>query len=143
MQGETKVHVEALLTQLGEAQDLLEEKERLEREAADEIASLTHAHEEEHNLRLTLEESVLNLEESNNLNISKLTKERDHALALVSVLKKEKLALEGDHSKLLEDFESLDETHKALKKAFANLSSACGQPEGETSKEKEVEVLGY
>lgn len=75
MQGETKKHVEALMAQLGETQDLLEDKERLEREATDEIASLTQAHEEEHNLRVTLQESVLNLEVSHNLNISKLTME--------------------------------------------------------------------
>jgi hypothetical protein len=48
MQGDTKIHVEAFMAKLGAAQDLLEEKERLEREAADEIASLTQAHEEEH-----------------------------------------------------------------------------------------------
>ena len=141
MQGETKKHVEALMAQLGEAQDLLEEKERLEREAADEIASLTQAHEEEHNLRVTLEESVLNLEVSNNLNISKLTKERDHALALVNVLKKEKLSLEVGHAKLLKDSAILDEAHKALKREFASLSKSCGQPQMEASKEKEVEVL--
>ena len=58
----------------------------------------------------------MNIEESNNLNISKLIKERDHALALVGVLKKEKLSLEVGHSKLLEDFASLDKAHKALKK---------------------------
>jgi hypothetical protein len=49
------------MDQLGEAQYLLEEKERLEREATDEIASVTQAHEEEHNLRISLEASVLNL----------------------------------------------------------------------------------
>jgi predicted nucleic acid-binding Zn-ribbon protein len=66
MQGDTKTHVEALMAQLGAAQDLIEEKERLEREAANEITSLTQAHEEEKNLRVSLEASVITLEESNN-----------------------------------------------------------------------------
>ena len=43
MQGETKRHVESLLAQLGEAQSLIEIKEGLERDAADEIASLSQA----------------------------------------------------------------------------------------------------
>ena len=48
LQGDTKKHFEALLSQLGEAQDLLEEKEDTifemeghEREAANEIATLS------------------------------------------------------------------------------------------------------
>jgi hypothetical protein len=41
MQGDNKIHVEAFMTQLGATQDLLEEKESLEREVVDEIASLT------------------------------------------------------------------------------------------------------
>jgi hypothetical protein len=40
-----KKHVETLLAQQGEVQDLLEEKEMLQREAADESSSLTQAHE--------------------------------------------------------------------------------------------------
>ncbi|KAK1670520.1 hypothetical protein QYE76_058679 [Lolium multiflorum] len=114
MQGDTKIHVEAFMAQLGAAQDLIEEKERLEREAADEIASLTQAHEEDHNLRISLEASVLNLEVSNNAIISKLTKDRDHALALVGVLKKEKLSLDVNHTKLLEKLETLKKDHKSL-----------------------------
>ena len=92
-------------------------------------------------MRITLEESVLILEESNNLNISKLTKERDHALALVGVLKKEKLSFEVGHAKALKDLATLDGARKALKSEFANISKSCGQPQMEASKEKEVEVL--
>ncbi|KAK1686022.1 hypothetical protein QYE76_046870 [Lolium multiflorum] len=116
MQGETKTHVEAFMAQLGAAQDLLEEKERFEREAADEIASLTQAHEEEHNLRISLEASVLNLAVSNNVIISQLTKDRDHALALVGVLKKEKLSLGVDQTKLLEELETLTKDYKSFEK---------------------------
>jgi hypothetical protein len=95
------------MAQLGTAQDLLEEKERLERGAANGIASLTQDHEEEQNLRMSLETSVINLEVSNNAIISQLTKDRDNALALVGVLKKEKLSLDVDHTKLLKELETL------------------------------------
>ena len=39
MQGETKKHVEALMSQYGEAQEMLEIKGKIEREDAMEIAS--------------------------------------------------------------------------------------------------------
>jgi hypothetical protein len=39
MQGDIKIHVEAFMSQLGATQDLLEEKERLEREAANEVGN--------------------------------------------------------------------------------------------------------
>jgi hypothetical protein len=130
MQGDTKTHVEAFMAQLGAAQDLIEEKERFEREAANEISSLTQPHEEEHNLHISLQASVLNLEVSNNAIISQLTKDRDHALALVGVLKKEKLSLDVDHNK----------EYKSLESKFAILSKSSGQPQGEAPKEKEVEV---
>jgi hypothetical protein len=140
MQGDTKTHVEAFMAQLGAAQDLLEEKERLEREAANDIASLTQAIEEEQNLPMSLEASVINLEVSNNAILSQLTKDRDNALALVGVLKKEKLSLEVNHTKLHEKLETLDKDHKSLDIKFAILSKSSGQSQGETSKEKEVEV---
>jgi t-SNARE complex subunit (syntaxin) len=98
MQGETKSHVEAFMGQLGEAQSLLEEKEEIisefhdhEREAADEIASLAQALEEEQSARAALEESVPRLEKSHNLNMSKLTKDHDHALAMIKCFKKRRL----------------------------------------------------
>ena len=93
MQGETKRHVESLMAQLGEAQDLIKDKEGHEREAADQIASLAQALEEEQILKAVVEESMANLQESYNLNISTLIKERDHALALVKVLKMIRLSL--------------------------------------------------
>ena len=70
MQGETKRHVESLLAQLGEAQNLIEVKEGLERDAADEIASLSQALQEEQELRVSVEESMDALLESHNLNIA-------------------------------------------------------------------------
>jgi hypothetical protein len=64
------------------------EKEEFERLAADDIGSLSIELEEEQNLRASLEEKLMGLEESHKLNMSKLTKGCDHALAMVKVLKK-------------------------------------------------------
>ena len=58
LQGEAKRHVESLVAQLEEAQDLIEVKEQLEREAADEIATLSQALTDEQELRVTIESSV-------------------------------------------------------------------------------------
>jgi hypothetical protein len=139
MQGDTKTHVEAFMAQLGAAQDLIEEKERLEREAANEIASLTQAHEEEQNLRMSLEASVITLEDSNNAIISQLTKDRDHALALVGELKKKKLFLEDDHELLLEEVATLTKDFKSLESKYALLSEMCDHPQEEARKEKDDE----
>jgi hypothetical protein len=115
MQGDTKTHVGALLAQLGAAQDLIEEKERLEREAANEIASLNQALEEEQNLRMSLEASVITLEDSNDAIISQLTKDRDHALGLVGELKKEMLSLEEANKKKDEEDPNLVMTSLLIK----------------------------
>ncbi|KAK1648368.1 hypothetical protein QYE76_066173 [Lolium multiflorum] len=139
MQGDTKTHFEALMAQLGAAQDLIEEKERLEREAANEIASLSQAHEEEQNLRMSLEASVITLEDSNNAIISQLTKDRDHALGLVGELKKKKLFLEDDHELFLEEVETLTKNFKSLESKFVLLSEMSDHPQEEACKEKEDE----
>ena len=47
MKGDTRCHFESILDQLGEAQRLIEVKEGLERDAADEIAILSEALQEE------------------------------------------------------------------------------------------------
>ena len=91
LRGEGKVHFEALLSQYGEAQHLLEEKGAREREDANEIASLTITLEEEHELRVSCEEKLDNIEESHNAIVAKLIKERDFANAKYKVLKKEKI----------------------------------------------------
>jgi hypothetical protein len=59
MQGETRMHFESLMRQLGEANNLIELKEGFERENADEISTLSCALEEEQALRISLEESIL------------------------------------------------------------------------------------
>jgi hypothetical protein len=124
LQGEAKKHFESLMGQLGKAQDLIELKERFERENVDEIGSLSQALEEEQDLRVTLEESISSLEVSHNVNVSKLTKERDHALAMSNMLKKEKVEFGVGHAKLIKDLETLDKAHKALESDFSNLSKS-------------------
>ena len=61
MQGETKKHVESLMSQLGGAHDLIALKEGFERENADEIGALYRALEEEQDLRIMLEETLSSL----------------------------------------------------------------------------------
>jgi septal ring factor EnvC (AmiA/AmiB activator) len=56
----------------------------LEREYANDIHDLRNALEEEQELRVSLEEKLESIEESCNKIISKLTKERDLALAKLS-----------------------------------------------------------
>ncbi|KAK1682668.1 hypothetical protein QYE76_043516 [Lolium multiflorum] len=136
MQGDTKIHVGALLAQLGAGQDLIEEKERLEREAENEIASLNQALEEEQNLRMSLEASVIVLEDSNNALISQLTKDRDHALGLVGELKKKKLLLEDDHKSLLEEVATLTRDFKSLESKYVSLFEMSDHPQEEACKEK-------
>ena len=70
--------------------EIIEEKGRIEREDAMEKSSLENALEEEKELRVSLEEKLESLDETNNLIIAKIIKERDHAIVKYKVLKKEK-----------------------------------------------------
>jgi hypothetical protein len=90
LQGEPKKHVQVILDRLAHANDLLDLKERFERENTDEIGALSQALGEEQELREALEEKLSSIEEIHNETLSNLTKERDHAIALSNVLKKEK-----------------------------------------------------
>jgi hypothetical protein len=122
MKGPTKVYIETLMCQIGDAHDTIKEKEELERLATDDIGSLSIELEEEQNLRVSLEEKLLGLEESHNLNLSKLTKERDHALDMVNFLKKEKVEFDVGHNDIREKFEKLEEAHKVLESKFSSLT---------------------
>jgi hypothetical protein len=122
MKGQTKVYFETLMCQLGDAHDTIKEKEEFERLAANDIGSLSIELEEEQNLRASLEEKLLGLEESHNLNLSKLTKERDHALAMVKLLKKEKVEFDVGHNDFREKFEKLEDANKALEGKFSSLT---------------------
>ena len=58
----------------------LDESYGHERDSANDIADLAKALEEEHDLRSTLEETHAGLQESYNLEMSKLRKDHDHAV---------------------------------------------------------------
>jgi hypothetical protein len=91
MKGHTKIYVEALMCQLGEDQDTIKEKEKFERLAADDIGSLSLKLEEEQNLRVSLEEKMLGIEESHNLNMSKSLKNLIMLLLWSKCLKRRRL----------------------------------------------------
>jgi hypothetical protein len=58
LQGEHKIHFDALMSQLSHSEELLEEKGRIEREDALEITSLKNALEEEEETRSSLEKEL-------------------------------------------------------------------------------------
>ena len=72
LQGEAKKHVEALMSQLGAAEDLLEVKGKIEREDSLTIASLNVSLEEESEYRTTLEERLESLDDKNDEIIAKI-----------------------------------------------------------------------
>src|SRR5664279_4335642 len=102
----------------------LERKGDIEREDAIEIASLTVTLEEEQELRVSLEEKLESIEESQNEIISKLIKERDHAIAKCKLAKKKKVEFDVGHAKLTEDLEKLTKAHKALESDHSNLTKS-------------------
>ena len=112
----------------------LEEKGRIEREDAMEIASLNAPLEEEHELRVSLEEKLENIEESNDLIIAKLIKERDHAISKYKACKKEKVELGVGHSILTEELEKLSKAHKALESEHSTLTKSYEQLQAQPSK---------
>nr|XP_051217898.1 uncharacterized protein LOC127335317 [Lolium perenne] len=93
-------------------QDLMVEKERLEKEAKLELISLTQAHEEE---------------------------DRDYALGWVDEIKTKKRYLEESHGWLLEDVATLTKNFKSLERKFELLSEMRRHPQEEVYKKKEDE----
>ena len=134
LQGESKIRLEILMSQYGIAQDLLKEKGRLEREYANEIASLTEAIEEEHELRVSLEEKLENLDESQNETLSKIIKERDHAIAKYNVLEKQKVVFGVGHNRLADELGSLTKAHKALESEHSILTKSFEQLQIQSTK---------
>ena len=128
-------HFVALLEQLGEANDIIEshedtisELEGHSRDYADEIVDLSIALEEEQGLHSTLEES-------HNIDHTKLQKDLDHAIVLTRVLKSEKVALGVGHDRLKEEFDILDKAHKVLKGVHASLKESHDQLQVKLTKE--------
>ena len=64
------------------------------------------------------------IEESHNEIISKLIKERDHAIAKYKLAKKKKVEFGIGHAKLTEDLENLTKAHKALESDHSTLTKS-------------------
>ena len=96
-------------------------------------------------MRVGVEDKMDALLESHNLNIAALIKERDHARALVKVLKNEKAEFDVGHARLLDDLEKLDKAHKALKSELSSSSKPLdqhqGQPSTKPNKDKSVVIM--
>ena len=112
----------------------MEEKGRLEIEYVGEIASLTSALEEEQEHRTSLEERLESLDESNDLIIAKIIKERDQAIAKYKVLKKEKVEFGVGNARLIKDVERLEKAHKALESEHSLLTKSHDQLQTQLSK---------
>ena len=119
-----------------------DEKCQIERDDSITIASLKASlEEEEEELRSSLEEKLESLDESNDLIISKIFKERDHALAKYKVLKREKVEFGVGNARLIEDIERLDKTHKALESEHSLLIKSHDQLQTQLSKNDELAKL--
>jgi hypothetical protein len=141
LQGEAKEHVESLMRQLCAAEELLQEKSKIEREDSltiaslnASIASLNSSLDEESEYRTTLEERLESLDAKNDEIISKIIKDRDHVFAKYKVIKKEKVELGVANTILLEDMEKLDKAHKVLKTTHSILVKSHEQLQTQLSK---------
>ena len=115
----------------------LEEKGRIERKDAMEKAYLENALVEEQETRVDLEEKLENIEESHEAIITKLIKERDHAIVKYKVLKKEKVEFGVGNARLIEDIERRDKAHKALECEHSLLILSHDQLQTQLSKNDE------
>jgi hypothetical protein len=142
LKGEDKVNVDALLEQLEETNSLVDQKEEIisgmanrEVDYANEIADLSIALEKEQTRRRSLEEALSNSEESYAIDMSRVKKDHEHALATSKVYKNEKLELGIEHARLEKENKRLDEELKTLKEFFAKLEKSHDQFLGQQVKE--------
>ena len=98
-------------------------------------SDLSIALEEEQGRRSTLQETLVDLEESNNLDMSKLRKEHDHAQALAKVLKTKNSELVVENVRLLEANEKLEKDLKSLESSLASLNKSHDQLQAQILKE--------
>src|SRR4051794_8256419 len=110
LEGDNKKFFGALMTQLAEAHDLLDQKGEIEREDANELAALKTALEEE-------QQTIASLEDES----ARLLKERDCAKTKLKVLKKEKTKLDEAHDKIVKDLDDLVKDYKNLESENSTL----------------------
>ncbi|KAK1621101.1 hypothetical protein QYE76_026618 [Lolium multiflorum] len=116
-------------------ENTIDKKGALEREYADDVASLKNDLEEEQETVASLEEQLQTLEVSQNEIFAKLTKERDHAKAKFKLLKNEKFKVGVGHDKLVKDLDDLDKAHKALESEHSILTKSYEQLQASYLKE--------
>ncbi|KAK1619169.1 hypothetical protein QYE76_024686 [Lolium multiflorum] len=116
-------------------ENTIDKKGALEREYANDVASLKNDLEEEQETIASLEEQLETLEVSQNEIFAKLTKERDHAKAKLKLLKNEKSKVGVGHDKLVKDLDDLDKAHKALESEHSILTKSYEQLQASYLKE--------
>ncbi|KAK1650265.1 hypothetical protein QYE76_068070 [Lolium multiflorum] len=116
-------------------ENTIDKKGALEREYANDVASLKNDLEEEQDTVASLEEQLETLEVSQNEIFAKLTKERDHAKAQLKLLKNEKSKVGVGHDKLVKDLDDLDKAHKALESEHSILTKSHEQLQASYLKE--------
>ncbi|KAK1579564.1 hypothetical protein QYE76_037209 [Lolium multiflorum] len=116
-------------------ENTIDKKGALEREYANDVASLKNDLEEEQDTVASLEEQLETFEVSQNEIFSKLTKERDHAKAQLKLLKNEKSKVGVGHDKLVKDLDDLDKAHKALESEHSILTKSHEQLQASYLKE--------
>ncbi|KAK1696898.1 hypothetical protein QYE76_013595 [Lolium multiflorum] len=116
-------------------ENTIDKKGALEREYANDVASLKNDLEEEQDTVASLEEQLETLEVSQNEIFAKLTKESDHAKAKLKLLKNEKSKVGVGHDKLVKDLDDLDKAHKALESEHSILTKSYEQLQASYLKE--------
>jgi hypothetical protein len=127
LQGETKKHVGALMSRIGELEDLLEEKGKIERDDAISLFHLRSSLQEIEESHARLEEQLDTIEESHNVAHSKIVKDRDMYFAKNKLMQKDKAEFVVGHVRLIEDMEKLVNAHKALESEHSSLKESHAQ----------------
>ena len=129
------------MRQLDAAEEILDDKGKIEREDSLTIASLNASIEslnasleEESEYRTSLEERIESLDDKNDEIIAKIIKDRDHVFAKYKVVKKEKAEFVVANARLLEDVEKLNKAHKALESTHSLLVKSHEQLQTQLSK---------
>ena len=129
LESENKIAFDAFMTQLGKAYGLIEEHEEricelegFARDDANRIAELEEALDNS----LCLKDAI---EETFTLDLSKMKKDREHALCTLKEFMGENENLNIGHNELLKDFEQLEEAHKALSSELKALKESHDIPQ--------------
>jgi prefoldin subunit 5 len=115
------------MSRIGELEDLLEEKGKIEREDAISLFHLRSSLQEIEESHARLEEQLDTIEESHNVAHSKIVKDRDMYFARNKIMQKDKDEFVIGHVRLIEDMEKLVDAHKALESEHSSLKVSHAQ----------------